>query len=163
MQCITIEDSSLGSIPNDELSFVEPIYAVIDLSQKHRRREKLSKQLSTEEPHSSLQQANKDEGRPASIATSNSVSTSSVSSANIATEIPQADKPPSPGYSYIREFSDYNNNNNNNHRKSVEGEYAKIVHRGRPKSFHNSSGDYEEVKLANDLFRSDFLCLRTEE
>lgn len=156
MQCITIEDSSLGSIANDnESSFVEPIYAVIDLNQKHRRREKLSKQLSTEEP----QQENKDEGRPASIATANSVSTSSVASVKITSETPQADKPPSPGYSYIREFSDYNNNN---HRKSVEGEYAKILNRGRPKSFH-SSGDYEEVKFANDLFMSDFLCLRTEE
>lgn len=124
----------------------EPIYAVIDLKEKYQRRAKLSKQTG-ESP-----------------------------SANITSD----KNPPSPGYSSIqhrnlRHFSDYNNNrhdttsNEKDSERMIQRESSKIRSSGaadasamdRPKSFqlYSSAGDYEEVKLENQLFMRDYLFL----
>lgn len=199
MQCITLEDSSLGSFQNDDQSIVEnmaqqrdvnpsplppaePIYAVINLKKKYQGRAKLNKHSSSSSSSLMMEQQSHlvvlpDQENKTNRERTASIASSTVSSVNSAAsaDSPPLEKPPSPGYAYIREFSDYNNNNKSSQKNEelAEGNYAKIrslglgeeqqQQRRRPNSFH-SSGDYEEVKLENQLFMRDYhLCLSRNE
>lgn len=195
MQCITLDDTSLFSghssgqedsidalinaispppasglisatadrnIPTSELvvsssaesSNGEPIYAVVDLKKKNERRAARLNKFA--------------------LANQSPSSTSSLSPENVnRTANASVEKPPSPGYSYIRHFCDQNNNRaevvvvgdeKNGQRVSskirsatvgAEGG-AKAVFDERPKSCQLYSTDYEEVKLENQLFMRDY-------
>ena len=181
MQCITLDDTSLISTcgddsldnvtqvlvdeqPKKEELSSEPIYSVIDLKAKHQKRwEKSNKQPFSGETGAPLI-ASPSPSPPGNVHHSTSPSSLNTAQQNETDD----EKPPSPGYAYVRHLSHHNlstNNNNNNNRSSKGSDHkehsAKIGSEGeRPKSCQFfSSADYEEVKLENPLFKRDFVFL----